>query len=70
MKICWLAIRGPGVSRMATWIGETRLVTGITRDFAANCDCEVELPPGAEVHETPCDLPGYVFTVSRNWSPR
>lgn len=65
MRIQWLGIRGPGVDRLGYWYGKTRsvLVTGIDRDFAANCPCDVELPPGATIHEMPCDLDGYVFVI-------
>lgn len=72
MKINWVAISGPGVRRLTTWTGKTKrvLVTGIDREFADNCNCQVELPPGAEVHDMPCDLPGYVFTVFESWEPQ
>ena len=70
MRIFWLAIKGPGVSRMTYWNGRTKqvLITGLTREFVDNCPCSVELPEGAEIHAMPCSLDGYVFTVGESFS--
>lgn len=49
----------------------TVLVTGLDRDFvdrsfADGLDAVVELPPGAQVHEMPCDLEGYEIMILAN----
>lgn len=70
MTLRWLAVSGPGVSRMSSWTGPTRRVwvTGITREFAANAPLTVELPEGARVH-TVERRDSYQFTVSASSVP-
>lgn len=66
MKIYWVAVSGPGVSRMAMWQGKTKqiFVTGLTYEFVANAPSSIELPPEAVVHaERPTGQSFYTFTV-------
>lgn len=65
MRITWVGIYGPDVSRMTFSFGPTKkvMITGLTREFVEGCEMTVDLPPGAEVHEMPSDLDGYVFTI-------
>ncbi len=73
-RISWLAVRGPGVSRMCTWTGPTKqiVITGLNAQFVDECPMSFDLQPGAEAHEVAqgqngdalaATLGGYLFTV-------
>lgn len=75
MKLNWLAVKGRGVDRMTTWIGETRIivVSGMPDGFWESCPTSVEVPDECvteaatrgEANEIAARTAGVIVTVFR-----